>query len=78
MISKAMSKQAQSTYFILEKNELSYLKKEIINGSNNVKSSKMNFLISKKKNINVSILYEKKKQQKTSGRPKVYCIGNDH
>lgn len=34
--------------------------------------------LSQKKNINVSILYEKKKQQKTSGRPKVYCIGNDH
>lgn len=30
MIARAMSKQAQSTYSILEKNELSYLKKKSI------------------------------------------------
>lgn len=65
MISKAMSKQAQSTYFILEKNELSYLKKEIINGSNNVKSSKMNFLISKKKILTYQYYTKKKKTAKS-------------
>lgn len=49
MISKAMSKQAQSTYFILEKNELSYLKKKLLTDQTMSKAQKWTFLSQKKK-----------------------------